>query len=452
MPPTRRQINGMLVFFSVGVLLFTWLFFKYHHLTFNTIFSSNNLSWQIDMSRVSMFTVVGVVLFLLPTLICWSIRNKLNQGIKPAIKRWLVIRRLRKELVQAKYANQTELEVKIAYVPSIKVEFDEVLQTGRVFIRNSIKFDKSLETIRVDSALKGYVVEQQYIDDTHDWYIYDFYSTNLNLQSEFKSLNDFLKWSFDGTKEYQIRIDNRFVFDLHHLLLVGQTGSGKTYGLISLLLQMINKPTNYILYFADPKNADLKNIGEWINKERTAAENQDIVKLIDKVYQALLEREKEMNQKLKTKMTADFRDFEMEPIVLIFDEFSSFSAWLYTQKKADREKIIMRLIAIVQKGRQSGVFLWLIMQKSDATTVPTAIRNNLVLKVVLGNAERTTYQTAFESSIDLPNQKYKKGQGVYLHPTTNKPKMLSFPFLRFIDDYNDKGNKPADLWKKHELQ
>lgn len=444
-------MNGMLVFFSTAVLIFVYLFLHFQHQTINNVFASNGLTWFIDMSQVSVFFAASITLLLLPTFFCWAIRNKLYQGVKPAKNRWLLVLRLRKEMIKAKYANQAEYEVKIAEIPTIKVEYGEGMQTGRVFIRNSIKFDKTLESIRVDSALKGYVVEQQYIDDTHDWYIYEFYSTKLQHQSKFKSLDAYLKWSFDGTDTYQIKVDDRFTFDMHHLLLVGQTGSGKTYGLIGLLLQMVNKPINYFLFFADPKNADLKNIGEWINKERTASENQDIIRLIDKVYQDLIDREKKMNQKLKSKMTADYRDFKMQPLVLIFDEFSSFSAWLSTQKKSIRDEVIMQLIAIVQKGRQSGVFLWLIMQKSDASTVPTAIRNNLVLKIVLGNAERTTYQTAFESSIDVPIKKYGKGQGVYLHPTISKPMMISFPFLMFLDEYNGKENNPADLWNKHEL-
>ena len=95
----------------------------------------------------------------------------------------------------------------------------------------------------------------------------------------------------------------------------------------------------------------------------------------------------------------------------------------------------------------AGVFLFLIMQKSDATTLPTAIRSNLLLKIVLGNASSTTYTTTFESSSDVPNFNFLQGQGVYLDDTMTVPKLLSFPYLRFIDSYNNGEKDPVTLWK-----
>ncbi|MFH5671440.1 hypothetical protein ACHI5T_11140, partial [Listeria monocytogenes] len=70
-------------------------------------------------------------------------------------------------------------------------------------------------------------------------------------------------------------------FDLKHTLLVGATRSGKTYGLIGLLLQMINKLIHYELFFADPKNDQLRKIGNWINGKNTAYTTENIIDLID---------------------------------------------------------------------------------------------------------------------------------------------------------------------------
>ena len=207
---------------------------------------------------------------------------------------------------------------------------------------------------------------------------------------------------------------------------------------------MINKSIHYELFFADPKNDQLRKIGNWINAKNTAYTTENIVDLIDRVYQRLIAREQEMAEATLNRMTGDYRDVELEPIFLIFDEFSSFINVLDNKEK----KIVLgKLTAIVQRGAGAGVFLFLIMQKSDATTLPTAIRSNLLLKIVLGNASSTTYTTTFESSSDVPNFNFLQGQGVYLDDTMTVPKLLSFPYLRFIDSYNNGEKDPVTLWK-----
>ena len=100
-----------------------------------------------------------------------------------------------------------------------------------------------------------------------------------------------------------------------------------------------------------------------------------------------------------------------------------------------------------QENLKKTVFLLLIMQKSDATTLPTAIRSNLLLKIVLGNASSTTYTTTFESSSDIPVFNFRQGQGVFLDDTMTVPRLVSFPYLRFLDEYNNGNKDPASLWK-----
>ena len=79
-----------------------------------------------------------------------------------------------------------------------------------------------------------------------------------------------------------------------------------------------------------------------------------------------------------------------------------------------------------------GFFLWVVMQKSDSADIPTAIRDNLIWKVVLGSATNTTYLTCFEHAADLPKRKFGPGQGLYSYQgLTLKPQITSFPTLKF---------------------
>ena len=93
----------------------------------------------------------------------------------------------------------------------------------------------------------------------------------------------------------------------------------------------------------------------------------------------------------------------------------------------------MLLRDITLQGRQLGFFYWCIMQKASADDIPTAIRSNLLNKVVLGRADRTTYQTAFEdASKELRALDFRPGEGLYYFAgRTRNPKRMSFPTLDF---------------------
>lgn len=234
---------------------------------------------------------------------------------------------------------------------------------------------------------------------------------------------------------YTLKLDDRSSFEVCHLLLVGQTGSGKSYALQHLLLQIINKELDYHLYFNDPKLSDIYNIGNIVSPETTAEDNfQSLVNNLEKVQEKLLQRQKELQSYTSKTLNHDYRDFKMKPIILIFDEFAYFSSQLAECKPAERSRINSMLKGIVLKGRQLGVFLWVIMQKSDAKLISTDIRDNLPLKIVLGNAEKTTYETAFGSGIEIPSINLNVGEGFFSHPKiSNQLSLISFPYLSFME-------------------
>lgn len=410
----------------------------------NQAFEIVGLDFRINMQTVNSILSIAVTTVILPTLLLWSIRNKVWEG-KRALKRYFLTLNLRKEMLDANYREERHVTKRIAQIPTIKVEFDsKEMISGKLIVRDSLEFHDRLAKATFTPSLKGFKVEDFYLSDDGDWWIYNFYSVDSQIQVAFESLEEYLNWSNETTNKYQLRIDKRLSFDLKHTLLVGSTRTGKTYGLIGLLLQMINKSIHYELFFADPKNDQLRKIGNWVSAGNTAYTSENIINLIDRVYQRLIEREQEMAEATLNRMTGDYRDVELEPIFLVFDEFSSFINVLDSK---ERKNVLGMLTAIVQRGAGAGVFLLLIMQKSDATTLPTAIRSNLLLKIVLGNASSTTYTTTFESSSDIPVFNFRQGQGVFLDDTMTVPRLVSFPYLRFLDEYNNGNKDPASLWK-----
>src|SRR5699024_7968529 len=187
-------------------------------------------------------------------------------------------------------------------------------------------------------------------------------------------------------------IDKFNVVPIHHMLLVGQTGTGKTYALFSLIMQLINKDNDPIIYFADTKNAGTTALGKIIAPDKTASSLDEIIELLEKFNIELQSRKSVLETALSENVDNDYSDINLSPQIFIFDEFADFHLLLKSQKKEIRDRVDSLLSTVVLQGRQLGFFIWITMQKSDATLIPTYLRDNLVLKIVLGNAEKTTYQ------------------------------------------------------------
>lgn len=147
----------------------------------------------------------------------WSYRNKIWYGLPYALKYYLLIRRLRREIKDAYFQSEYEFANHLVILPKIKIIFDNnyFRTSGKVFIKSSIKFDSKLEDLRIDSALKGYVSERQYLSQDRNWYIYEFIDLKSNNQIEIKSVNELVDWSSKTTDDYALRLDERTTVPFH---------------------------------------------------------------------------------------------------------------------------------------------------------------------------------------------------------------------------------------------
>lgn len=377
------------------------------------------------------WSIVSVpVLFFAVSM--WAMRNQIDRGLKYAWKHYVLVLRLRKELLDAGIYTTRKIGVeKVAVIPWITVNFEPDYKSGRIYIKNSIQFHEKLAKIDISSALGKYVVEQAYLTDDAEHYYFDFYDARYDKRLVFHSFGEFQEYS-DSLGDYELFVDRDTALSLTHQLLVGQTGSGKSYALFGYILQMIEKQIPYNLYFADPKESSIALLGERISPDNTASDFEGIVLLLERFVSAMEERQAEIKERLSQKIDGDYRDFDLSPHVLIFDEFSAFSQRLAEKDKKQRDHVSSLLAQIVLKGRQSGFFLWIVMQQSGSNSIPTFIRDNLPWKVVLGNAEDQTYVTAFGTGTDIPIRKLGVGEGVYTYPAVaNKPKLCAFSTLDF---------------------
>lgn len=375
---------------------------------------------------------IGIFMFLL-YITFYLTTHCMYKGTMYAVCHIIMMEKLRTHLKDAGYYVERSFRgEKTCVLPRIKIKFDKDVESGKIYIRNNIRQNQKLENVDISSALGRFIVTEQYLTMNADWYVYEFEDAVLNAHLTFYDYQELAAYAKE-TGNYKLFMDKRTRVPLSSMLLVGATGSGKTYALYTLILQMMNWNNKPTLSFADPKNSSLVVLGNHLSPENTAGEITDIISLLERFHERMEERKAILKKELEGKLNADYRDFGMTAEVFIFDEYASFSSCLATLDTSTRKKVSMLLRNIVLQGRQLGFFLWIVMQKSSAEDIPTSIRSNLLLKIVLGRADRTTYQTAFEDSAkEVKALDLKQGEGLYYYPgRTRSPKRMSFPTLDF---------------------
>ncbi len=224
-----------------------------------------------------------------------------------------------------------------------------------------------------------------------------------------------------------------------HALIAGGTGSGKTYFLFHLLF--CAKRHSCTVRIIDPKNADLFNLIKLKNFDEN-----NVVSEIPQACRLLRETREEMDHRYQyifdSNLGSNYRDAYLYPYILFFDEFAAlFSAC--TKKEA--EEAFKNLRQIIFKGRQAGVFVILSTQKPDADAIPTAIRDQLGLRVALGNMTADSYRMVFGRNDLSTYQNCSCGEG-YLYfdgQKYNTPQYFKTPridnwqeFILYLEKYN----------------
>ncbi|CAI2688445.1 hypothetical protein AKUH3B202X_11180 [Apilactobacillus kunkeei] len=381
---------------------------------------------------VLVYAIVYIIISDVIQSAIWLRSNRIEKGIKYSINHYLLLRLVRISLLDAGYYVRRQFfGIDVAKLPKIYIEFSDNYAYGLIKIENKIRYEQRLDNIELSSSLGKYIVETSYLSPDENYYCFDFFNSNINRQLRFDSNEELLQYS-NNLDDNMLFIDSLSQVPLHHTLIVGQTGSGKTYALYSLILQMINKKINYHLYVADPKGSSLAVIGEKISPNNTFENVDDIIQSLREFNHEMDERKHRIKEKLLTKIDSSYVDFGLEPYVFIFDEYASFQSVIQSKDKKTRDEVNKLISQIVLQGRQLGFFLFVVMQKSDSSSLPTMIRDNLPLKIVLGNAEEQTYVTAFGYSKDIPNYKFNIGEGVFTFPqVANNPKICAFSYLNF---------------------
>lgn len=356
------------------------------------------------------------------------ISNKIYKGVKYFWHYWYTRNLLEKQMIDAGFSIRRGNYIEL---PKIQLSFNAAFTTGVLRIQNTLRNDKKLDDVVMSSGLGKYVVDRHYCTDDANFYVYELVDGSASFKLTFNCFDDFLEYSNEAPT-YKLFLDGRSMVKLQHTLLVGMTGSGKSYSLYSLLLQMLHKSVTYHLYLADPKGSSLAVLGDAIAPQSTAVSMEEITEQLTAFVELMRQRKTDLKELLKGKLDADYSDFGLEPHIFVFDEYASFVAVLTSCEKKERDRVKALLYEIILQGRQLGFFLFLAMQKSDATLLETALRDNIPLKIVLGNSEQQTYVTAFGTGAQIPQRHFLVGEGVFTEPTlAPEPRLVQFPYCNF---------------------
>ena len=217
------------------------------------------------------------------------------------------------------------------------------------------------------------------------------------------------------------------------MLVIGKSGSGKSYFLYSLLAQSVMAFGFKNVWILDPKKNSLSVLGKEYIEKQTGLNNEEILEKLEQIQEIVLKRKEELEPLLSNGLDKDYSDFGLPAISIYFDEYASFKSWLQTQSKERQNKAMATINLLILEGRQLGVHLIIAMQKSDATILPTHLRENLLFSLVLGNSGEQTYITSFGNEIAsiIPERDREKGEGIYITDSSNIAKTLRTPFLNF---------------------
>ena len=327
----------------------------------------------------------------------------------------------------------TSDETRFVKVPKIKIELDDDFKTGKIEIENSIKYSEKLKDLDVSAALKNFISEEQYFTKDSNKLIIKIVDVEFDRILKFNSMTECINYWKSKKDRYNIFIDKLLNIKRSSMLVIGKSGSGKSYFLYSLLAQSVMSFGWKFVWILDPKNSSLSVLGKKYIEEQTGSTNEEILEKLLEIQEIVLKRKEDLEPLLSNGLDKDYSEFCLPAISIYFDEYASFKSWLATQPKEKQNKANATINLLILEGRQLGVHLIIAMQKSDATILPTHLRENLLFSLVLGNSGEQTYNTAFNQEIasKIPERDREKGEGIYITDSSNVARTLRTPFLNF---------------------
>ena len=219
---------------------------------------------------------------------------------------------------------------------------------------------------------------------------------------------------------YKFKLSTDLTVDFNktpHLICTGVTGSGKSTFLISLLAQCYNRD-NIAVHLIDPKR-EFVSLG-------SITEPQEILEKLKAIVKEMEERELEIGQKI-TELGQNAKSFGYAPTMIFIDELTALVAAYDNKQKKEFDSLLRQLVL---KGRANSYFVCIFLQNANSETISVAIRNNLNVRIALGNNSSEDYRFIFGQNTETISNDIPKFSGYILIKSVNiNPQRFFVPNL-----------------------
>lgn len=302
---------------------------------------------------------------------------------------------------------------------------------------------EGLVNASLKNKFENLVIKDLDQDDNGRWYTFYLTDTSISQRLSPHTLNDLIP---DQSHILQLMKNVRWdVSKVPHALITGGTGGGKSYFIYGLILQILLGESE--IFIADPKRAELTNLKYVLPEKSVFSDTESIAELVHNLVTVMQDRQENITEQAKQhkKMGVDFTDFSIQPIYLLIDEVGALIASFDDIKKS--KPFFADLKQLAMKGRSAGIILVLITQQANANTVPTDIRDQLGLRILLGNSSMQNRLMVFGDGFDYPKTKFPRGSGLYLlDGVTNTPSKIE------TMDLTSLSNEPLELFHEATLK
>lgn len=228
-----------------------------------------------------------------------------------------------------------------------------------------------------------------------------------------------------------IQVTEKISYDVSkvsHGLTIGNTGSGKSVWIEYKILAYAQMGA--IIYVADPKSADLSLL-KYIHgfEDRVVSDPNHIARVLREVTEIMETRYRHYFSEVSA-FGKTFVDFDLPPVVLVFDEFAAFI------KSADKKlsaECMAYLYSLILKGRAMGCFVEIILQRPDSSILDGALRDQLGCRALLGSASKEANMMCFGSSSVEHKSISAKGGGYIKIDGQGEEKYFETPFMKDFD-------------------
>lgn len=177
-----------------------------------------------------------------------------------------------------------------------------------------------------------------------------------------------------------------------HGLTIRNTGSGKSVWIEYKILAYAQMGAS--IYVADPKSADLSLL-KFVPgfEDRVVSEPNQIARVLREVTEIMETRYRQYFSEVSA-FGKTFVDFDLSPLVLVFNEFAAFI------KSADKKlnaECMAYLYSPILKGRAMGYLVEIILQRPDSSILDIALRDQLGCRTLLGSASKEANMMCFGS-------------------------------------------------------